>query len=405
MAEQGTAVDAGAAQSGNSGTEIISQAQADAVYEAELAKDTPAPDGDKGGSGDGSDTGNEAEKDTPRVDDADAKAKAEAAKAEAEEQEFVKSLGLDPAKTPKEVIPHLRKMHGEIGRLNNEVNRRGSQNKQVSDQYQAVKRELDTFKNQVNGTPEARLASLKERLGKLDISKLPAGTQKLLNDDEYLMTMATMQTILEGGTPKQDAAASAPGNDTENDLPTEIREQVVKDHPDYLNVYQSQEFAVWMNAQPKEAKEALQEKLKTADGHKEVLAAFKADFKKAVETADKIISDEIVKVHPNFKEKFGDKRFKEWIVKQSRSEQAKLRDTDPRGFIEVLNNFDAYLAAQQSLEQRETERKKKNGALSGLGEVGGGGGITDDLTDEDILNMPDAKFAEFDRKVATGGRK
>ena len=404
MAELGTA-GKDAVPGGTSGTEVISAKEADAVYEAELAKDDgPAPE-DKGGEGNGSESGNEGGSATP-LDDEAARAKVEADKAEAEEKDLLANLGFDPGVTvPKELIPHLRKVHektqGEIGRLSNEVNRRGSQNKQVSDQYQAVKKELDTFKAQVNSTPEARVAALKERLGKIDISKLPAGTQKLLGDDEYLMTLAALDVFPGAAAPVGKPEGKADSDAGIDDLPPELKEPVAKAHPEYLKIYQSNEFAAWVNAQPMEQ---LDEKLKTAEGHIEVLSAFKEDFKKATEAADEQLAGEIAKSHSDFKEVFGKPEFRGWIVKQSRSEQMKLRDTDPKGFIEVLNNFKSYQLAEKSLSERESARKKKLGDSAGLEAVGGGGGKYDDLSPEDILNMPDADFNKFDKKVATGGR-
>lgn len=297
-----------------------------------------------------------------------------------EDKALLRELGFneDEAKelTPKE-LERLKRVHGSFSdKIRAEKGRSeffGKANKELSEKYKAQQKTLGEVMEQQ--TPADRAKGI---VKSVDRSKLSQGVQKLLDDPEMLEFMGLFIPGAKEALKAPDATAE--GGD---DLPPEVKASVAPVHPDYLRVYQSTEFAAWANAQPRDV---LMERLKTAEGHNEVLAEFKKDFKKAVETSDQMIMGEIAKAHPTFKEKFVSPGFREWIKKQSRNEQAKLRDTDPKGFIEVLNNFSTFEAAEAVKQRKQQEHTETNDALRTHGSPAGGIGESEDFTPDQILN-------------------
>jgi len=303
-----------------------------------------------------------------------------------EDKALLTELGFseDEAKevTPKE-LERLKRVHGSYsGKVKAAEGRAeffGRANKDLSEKYKNQQKSLNEIMSQQ--TPADRAKGI---IKSIDRSKLSPGVQKLLDDPEMLEFMGLFIPEAKEalGAPEAKPDAQAEGDD----LAPEIKGAVLAAHPDYQTVYRSSEFEAWAQALSVDQKRAFAEKLKTAEGHNEVLTAFKQDFKKAVEASDKMIADEITKVHKDWKVKFASPGFKAWIGKQSRAEQAKLRDTDPKGFIEVLNNFAAFEAAEAVKQRQRKEHDSQNDALRTHGSPAGGAGETEDFTPTQILN-------------------
>lgn len=362
----------------------------EAMIDQELAA-APTKDEEKKGGGTG-------DKEPPQAEDG---------KLTDEDRTFLAELGLDGEEITAKELTRLKKVHGVYtGKLKTAEDKAtwfGNTNKDLSRQIKTLRGDNSKLSLNQPITSED-IKAFREKY-KTVIASLPEGTRKLWEDDDYVADKIATQRLMAA------QPATAAGTEGEEGAAVEFTEEgkaaLEKAHPDYERVYQSHEFGIWVKALPAELRNTYRDKMKTSEGNIEVLSAFKEDYKKAAEAVDKLIIDEIAKVHPNFKEKFNSPAFSVWIKGQSRNERAKLQDTDPKGYIEVLNNFSIYEAAEGMKGMQRQRAKQNNDALRGHGGGAGGGAqeAEEGPSPEDILKGGKAfdDMTERIRKRRTGG--
>lgn len=245
----------------------------------------------------------------------------------AEEKDIIETYGFDSKTITQD---ELKKFIPNLKKVADERKRSASQNKDLSEKYQAQKTELETFKqheaakqkidhDRFQGLSEAD--RMREYLKVQGVDLAQFSDNLALNDDDYLKAQ-------------------------------------------YL-INKNQVDAVFPT--PKQVEEQFQ----TAPA--ELTDEQKAQVKGQADLVIKTLNEA---GHTDYEQVYGSPDFGEWLKVQSPLDMQKFISPDPKDHISLLSGFKAYKSAKSANTEADIEKQKRLDASRGIGIVNGGAPIS-----------------------------
>jgi len=293
-----------------------------------------------------------------------------------EDEPLLKEYGIDPKEATPSVVKALKAANTRAGEAESKAHHWGSQNKQLSEQYQNLKKEHRALIEKAGEDPKELLDIADKLFSDEELAKLPQEAQDILKDRNarlaFVMTVQKMTKMATAGK----AAASPDHDGTAAPAATRPLEE---SREAGFTEEQAKKVHEWADAKIKEAGYAnYAETYASNDFRKFVEPIVAREVEQAVEfyhtTGIPLPNDRSV-LSPTF---------------------MKLNSANPNLHVEVLRGFDEYKKHMAESAKDEATRQQHAAALDGHGATKPApktaGKTLGEMTESEITGLPTAEF-------------